>query len=232
MNRGIWGLLLLAAIMTTNADASKWQPYVQGGFIANQATPFWSFKSFKSSEWLPVPISPGGEIEIGMSSEKYDFYIGYQSVNSYQTSDKRIEDYPLLYEEDQWKERRCLLGCRYHWNTSNKQSVIPAIGGALSLGRSSWDHYHEENIAGWMGDITHFRDRSNRQSKIGLGVMGEGAIVFFANKPLSLLARAQVQWYERRFADDSVNATSENLSVLTTDYTLSLRYTLPRTFGK
>jgi hypothetical protein len=229
MKRGAWGILLVLAIMTTNTDAAKWNPYFQGAFIVNQATPMWSIDmDAESSQWLPISLSRGEGLELGMSSHSTDIYVGYQIVDSYFSSDKIVSNTYYRYEKDQWKERRCLFGCRYRWVRQADDAVIPAVGGAVSIGRSVWDHEYTElynnEWFGWNGESYE----TNRRAKIGIGLMGECGVVFLANSPVNILTLAQVQWYERRFDSDAYRATPERVTVESIVYTLSVRYTINR----
>ena len=232
MNRGIWGLLLIAIIMTTNADASKWQPYVGAYGTAGMPVVLYGIDYPDQLSCLPIPYSDGAQIELGFVRNSIFCYVGYNYLNSVSASSSKIiyvpemgQSYTRYEEHYRWKERRILLGVRYGPPSSSK--LTPLVGCAVSVGRSiNLYEYRESHSFSYLGNVITIRESSqNRQSDISVGLMLECGVAFKLSRFLNASLLGQLHRYESDFGSDANYYTPDHAVVFMPQICLGMQYT-------
>ncbi len=235
MNRGIWGLLLVVVIMTTNADAGKWKPYV--GVHGTFGSPIVSYNLDlpNNIDWLPVGFSAGAQFEVGLQKQGIFYYIGYNYLNSESMGHFTFVDIPgetpsytKTNEEYWWRERRILFGMRYRPSGVSKLRAV--IGSAISVGRFVFEHEFEKTYALPNIGEPAILDKSsqNRQSDISVGLMIECGVALRLSPRLDFTVISQFHRYESFFGHDPYYYTPDHVVVFSPQLCLGMQYTIEK----
>jgi hypothetical protein len=199
----------ITILLIASANAAEFRPFFGLSSCTDIVHPLYGLQSTTRSSSLEEMIAYGTQTEIGADFGNYSVFLGYHFFSSTESWTD--------YDFNRWKEKRVLLGFRWHGYLNEKLPIKPMVGFTVSYGLSTLYQWEE----GWF----YSSDRTIVSGN-SLGQMLELGILVRTKYSADIIIATQVQRLEASF-DIKHDYPPNHYVVIIPALRLGLQYRFP-----